>query len=90
MEYGKIKTTTETEDGSITNEQTLMGSRVVDIRQRYELRSKVLSEQQELTAWLKFRDETRDLKIVEFRVEHTEQGDQQGFWYVVCVWTRIK
>lgn len=90
MNYGRVKTVVKLEDGDFTNEQVLMGGKVVDAHQRYEVRSRVLSEQQELTAWLKFRDETRGYKTVEFKVEHTDQGDKDGFWYVVCCWTTAK
>lgn len=85
IQYGKkIETTQLDEEGStVTNETTMMDFKPVDNRQRFEIRVKVGSEKEELTEFLRFRDETRNMRNAEFRIEHTGKANEQGFWYVV-------
>lgn len=77
--YGKVSTIVVTDD-------TLRNGKIVDRRNRYEVRVRVSSAQEELTEFLKFRDETKELKEAEFRVERTKLGDELGYWDIIKCW----
>lgn len=69
-------------------DETLRDGQVVDAKQHYEVRVRVNSHEEELTAYLQFRDQTKDQKSCEFRIEHTMNGDKEGYWDIVKCWTQ--
>lgn len=89
IQYGKqIDSTILDEEGSIViEEKTIMDFKEVDNKQRFEIRVKVFNEKEELAEFLKFRDETRNMTNVEFKIEHTKKANDQGFYYVVKCYT---
>ncbi len=68
---------------------TLVNGHETDIRRHYEMRVRVHSEKEELAEYLRFRDQTRAMTKVEFRIEHTAIGNEQGFYYVIKCWTDV-
>jgi len=89
IQYGKKFDTVQLDgEGSfMTNEETVMDFKPVDTRQRFEIRVKVANEKEELTEFLRFRDETRNMRNAEFRVEHTGKANAEGYWYIVKCYT---
>lgn len=89
IRYGKkIETTQLDDNGSfVVSESTIMDYQPVDQRQRFEIRVKVHSDQEELTEFLKFRTETKKMRNAEFRIEHTNKANQEGCWYVIKCYT---
>lgn len=89
VKYGRV----EREETLDVNGSTKTVSAVVhdgnptDVKTRYEVRVRVHNEKEELTEYLKFRNETRAMTKAEFRIEHTAIGNKGGFYYVVKCWT---
>ena len=85
IQYGKKLDTIplDSEGSFLVDETTVMDFVPVDTRQRFEIRVRVKSEQEELTEFLRFRDETRHMRNAEFRIEHTGKANAEGCWYVV-------
>lgn len=89
IQYGKETIVVELDEmgSSMTDEVTLMDFNRVDNRQRFEIRVKVHSPQEELTEFLKFAEDTRNLSNAEFRIERTARANADGAWYIVKVFT---
>lgn len=89
IQYGKqVDTTTLDQEGSkVIEEKTIMDFKEVDNKQRFEIRVKVHNEKEELSEYLQFRADTKDMTHASFNIEHTAIGNKQGFWYVIKVYT---
>jgi len=89
MEYGKHITTTQIDDNGSTleKETSYSNSDPIDVKERYEIRVRVYNAQDEMTEFLKFRDETKDMAKAEFRIEHTDKANKNGAYYIVKCWT---
>lgn len=89
IQYGKqVDVTKLDEEGSIvTEEKTIMDFKEVDNKQRFEIRVKVHDDKEELSEYLQFRTDTKDMANAEFRIEHTAIGNKQGFYYVIKCYT---
>jgi hypothetical protein len=89
IRYGKKTETTQLDNNGsfVVSESTIMDYQPVDQRQKFEIRVKVHSDQEELTEFLKFRTETKKMRNAEFRIEHTNKANQEGAWYVVKIYT---
>lgn len=55
--------------------------------QQFEIRTRVNNSQQELAEYLRFRDETKDLAQAEFGIDHTKDGNEKGYYYVIKRYT---
>lgn len=58
-----------------------------DVTNTYEIRVKVHNEKEELEQYLAFQKEKLGKKFPQFRIEHSRNGDSDGYYYVVKVWT---
>jgi len=85
IEYGKtIETTVIDEEGSfIVNEIVIVKGEPADQRVQIEKRFRVSTEQEELTSYLQFRDQTRHLRDAAFRIEHKGNANRTGDYYVI-------
>lgn len=83
--FGKTYEVAEIDnDGSVMEtETTYLGGVPIDKRLRVERRIKVSSQQEELSSYLQFRDETRNLREAAFRIEHSAKANQEGSYYVI-------
>ena len=91
VEYGKVEMITPMDDdgSTVVRSSTLHEGIEKDVKVRYEIRVRVESETEVLTEFLKFRDETKDKAKAEFRIEHTNAANLQGFFYIVKCWTEL-
>lgn len=91
MKYGKYfeEQTLDQEGSTVTRETTVVNGEHTDIKKRFEVRIRVRDEKEELTEYLRFRDETKAMAKCEFRIEHTAIGNTQGFYYVIKCWNEI-
>ena len=89
IQYGKkINTYQLDEEGSfMIDETTVIDFKPVDNRQRFEIRVRVHNEKEELTEYLRFRDETRNMRNAEFAIEHTGKANAEGAYYIVKKYT---
>lgn len=85
IHFGKTYEVAEIDDtGSVMEaETTYLGGVPIDKRLRVERRIKVSSQQEELSSYLQFRDETRNLRNAEFRIEYSAKANKEGSYYVV-------
>ena len=60
----------------------------IGTRERFEERVRVKDQKQELIAFMKFRAEHSEDDDVCFKVEHTPNGDDNGFYYVLMSYSR--
>lgn len=79
----------EIQYGTITKVTTYVDSKPTDVKEIPEVRVKVVNEQEVLTEFMKFRDETRDMRKAQFRVEHTEAAEKAGHYYIVKTWAEL-
>ena len=89
VQFGKIveRTQLDNEGSYIETESTILNYEPVDEKQRFEVRVKVRSEQDELTEYLRFRDETRHMRNAEFGIEHSGKANTEGAYYIVKKYT---
>lgn len=93
MRYGseRITTTLDAEGSTLTVETKYKEHQVMPpIRKEYQIRIKVKDKKQELEEYLRFSDETKDKIDPQFKIEHSAIGNQQGFYYVVKVYTVLE
>ena len=86
IQYGKQVDTTKLDDeGSyVVEEKTIMDFKEVDNKQRFEIRVKVHDEKEELSEYLQFRTDTKDMANAEFLSPIIKKKQNNGLGYKSC------
>jgi len=89
IEFGnKIETIQLDHEGSfMVNESVIQKFEPTINQQRFEIRTRVRDQKEELTEFLRFRDETKDMWNVEFQIERSKAGEKNGYYYVIKKYT---
>ncbi len=92
MKHGKQReTTTLDENGStLTVEYNVKDYKTMKpIRKYFEYRERVKDKKEETVEYIKFSDMVADKLDAAFRIEHTKDGDDKGYYYVVKCYTEL-
>jgi len=83
------------ENGSTSTTTTnyVAGLEKFPIRRSYEIRTRVLNQNEEHKAYMSFSDEiNRDKSMLDpyFKIEHSLEGDKVGYYYATKCFTRLE
>lgn len=96
MEYGKKEITEVLDEEGSKRTQSLnvvKGVASRPVRVRYEIRKRVSSDLEEQEAYFNFsREFNNDKSMLDpaFCIDKSKVGDANGYYYVVCCYTRLE